>query len=108
MTNPGKTLQTITHLKEITEKIFFDKQLHEKMGPILYPIVKSHLFEIMNQINDIENKVQMLHFYSQFHGAIFCNTHKTFTREEILYSLNQHDQTLKKITRKLQEHFAIS
>ena len=108
MTNPAKTLQTITHLKEITEKIFFDKQLPEKMGPIFYPIIKKHLFVIMNEINEIESKIQTLHLCSQFHGAIFFNTHKSFTREEMLNSLNKHDQTLKKISGKLQYHFSIS
>ena len=82
MTNPAKTLQTITHLKEITEKIFFDKQLSEKMGPELYPIIKNHLFVIMNEMNDIESKVQTLHFCSQFRGAIFFNTHKSLREKK--------------------------
>ena len=98
MANTTKTLDTMKHLKNIIENIIFDKQLREKMGPIFFPIMKDQLIQIIKEINDIQFKVEMLHFCSQFPGLLF-------TQEEILNSLNTHDQTLKNISDVLPYHY---
>ena len=106
MANTTKTLETIKHLKNITENIILDKELPETMGPKFFPKIKNQLLQIMKDLNSLKIKVQLLHLGSQFPQAMFLNNHgKIFSRKEMLNSLETTNQTLKNVTGQLQHHF---
>ena len=106
MANTTKTLETINHLKNITENIIYDEKLPETMGPKFFPKIKNQLLQIMNDLNSLEIKVQLLHLGSQFPQAMFLNNHgKIFSKEEMLNSLETTNQTLTNVTAQLQQQF---
>ena len=106
MANTTKTLETIKHLKNITENIILDKELPGKMGPIFFPIMKDQLLQNMKDLNAIQFQVEMLHFGSQFPQAFSLKKHEILSPEEKVNTQAKRNQTLKNITDILQYHFA--
>ena len=105
MANTTKTLETIKHVKNITENIILDKELREQMGPICFPIMKDQLLQNIKDLNDIQFQVEMLHLCSQYPQAFSLDKHEILTVQEKVNSLEKHNQMLKNITDVLQYHF---
>ena len=100
-------METIQHVKKIAEDIILDKELPEKMGPKFFPLIQDQLLQVINDLNALESKITLLHFASQFPQALFLNEHgKIFSREQMLNSVGEINQTLNNITAVLQHHFA--
>ena len=105
MANTTKTLETIKHVKNVTENIILDKELHEKMGPICFPIMKDQLLQNIKDLNDIQFEVQFLHFSSQYPQLFSLDKDEILTVQKKINSLEKHNQMLKNITDVLQYHF---
>ena len=102
MANTTKTLERIEHVKNLTENILLDKKLPEKMGPILFPMMKDQLLENIKDLKTIQFQVEMLHYGSRFLETFPFNNHEIFTLQERINSLAKRNQTLDKITDVLQ------